>query len=382
MILAACGQKANCSGISFGGSTSGGGSSSGGVSTGGTVCGGGTNGTGAPVSDFVYYMQGNSLLGASLSGNTLAPISGFTSPALGLGDAADMTVVNKKFVYEPWVPSGGVVAIQGFAIDRNSGALTPVPGNPAAPATTSVDSIISDPMGRFLYVGDRGTAQISVFQVDATTGALTLSQNSPFATAGSTFSMLSVDGTGKYLYAADSQGILGFVYGFNIDQFSGELTPIPGSPFNLDLFFVQADATGKFLFGIDSTGNINVLPLQVGTGIPQPGTTLAPTSHPYALAVHPNGNFVYSFALDNQIHPKAVEGFQVDGTGNLTALTGSPFTTLPGLFGGKFDQDGTGLFALNTGGGVQVFVVDPATGGLTANVPPISTVASYFAPTN
>jgi hypothetical protein len=77
-----------------------------------------------------------------------------------------------------------------------------------------------------------------------------------------------------------------------------------------------------------------------------------------------------------------VEGYQIDSTGNLTPLTGSPFTTLPGLFVGKFDQDGTAMFALNTTGGVQVFVVDPATGAVTANVAPISTVATYFAPTN
>jgi 6-phosphogluconolactonase (cycloisomerase 2 family) len=382
MTLAACGQKSNCSGITFGGSGSGTGSG-GGVNSGGSVCGAGSNNSGGPVSDYVYYMQGNTLIGAGLAGGSLAPLPGFVSPNLGLGTAADMTIVSKKFLYEPWIPSGGVVGIQGFVIDRNTGAITPVPGNPIAPTVPAIDSIAADPQGRFLYVGDHSTATIDAFQVDSTTGALTPTSFSPFPlSGGASLSVLTVDGTGKYLYASDTKSGFGSVYGFTIDQFSGDLTPIAGSPWALDLFFVQADPTGKYLMGTDAFGGITVVTIQQGTGILQTATSFATTNPPYALAIHPNGNFVYTFALDNKIHPLAVEGYQIDSTGNLTALAGSPFTTLPGMFGGKFDQDGTGLFALNTTGGVQVFVVDPATGAMTANIAPIATVATYFAPTN
>ena len=384
MILAACGQKSNCSGISFGGTTSGGaGSSSGGVSSNGSVCGAGSNNSGGPVSDYVYYMEGNTLIGAGLAGGSLAPLPGFVSPNLGLGTAADMTIVSKKFLYEPWIPSGGVVGIQGFVIDKTNGAISPVPGNPIAPTTTAIDSIAADPLGRFLYVGDHSTATINAFTVDSTTGALTPTSFSPFQlSGGASLSVLTVDGTGKYLYASDTKSGFGVVYGFTIDQFSGDLTPIAGSPWGLDLFFVQADPTGKYLMGTDAFGGVTVVTIQQGTGILTTATSFATTNPRYALAIPPNGNFVYTFAVDNKTHPLPVEGFQIDSTGNLTALTGSPFTTLPGMFAGKFDQDGTALFGLNTTGGVQVFVVDPATGAMTANVAPIATVATYFAPTN
>jgi 6-phosphogluconolactonase (cycloisomerase 2 family) len=380
-MLAACGQKANCSGITFGGSTGSGGSNGGGFNSGGTVCGGGNNGGGGSVDDFVYYMQGNTLIGAALSGNTLAPIAGFTSPNLGLGTPADMTIVNKQFLYEPWIPSGGVVGIQGFAINRSGGALTPVPGSPKAPATTTADSIISDPQGRFLFVGDHTTGQISSFQIDPTTGALTPTPASPVAT-GFAISVLTVDGTGHYLYASSTRSSFGGVFGFNIDQFSGDLTPIAGSPWVANLFYVQADPSGKYLMGTDGLGGITVVTIEQGTGILLTASSFATTSRPFGLSIHPSGNFVYTFALDNKTHPLPVEGYQIDSSGNLTPLSGSPFTTLPGLFTGKFNQDGTGLFALNTSGEVQVFVVDPNTGAMTATITPIPTIATYFAVTN
>src|SRR5882672_3565426 len=53
LLLAACGQKTNCSGISFG-NGSGGGSSAGGVSSGGSVCGPGSN-NGGSANDFFFY---------------------------------------------------------------------------------------------------------------------------------------------------------------------------------------------------------------------------------------------------------------------------------------------------------------------------------------
>ncbi len=346
------------------------------------MCGSGTTNTGGPVDDFLYYFEGQTIKAATLSGGTLAPVNAFTSPALGQGSRNDMTIVNKKFLYEPWIPSGGVVAIQGFSINRTGGGLTPVPGNPVPTTTPEGDSIASDPQGRFLFVGDRGTAQISVFVIDGTTGALTPAATSPIQVLGSTFSQLTVDGTGTYLYAADSGTIFGVVQGFTIDQFTGNLTPIPGSPFAAGLYYVQAEASGKFLLGLDLAGGITVLPIQQGTGILLPGSNYSTVSSPFMFAVHPSGSFVYTFALDQKNKPLPVEGFLLDTNGVLTPLTGSPFTTLPGIIPAKFDQDGTSLFGLLAGGSIQVFGVDPTTGALSGNVPPLQTVAGPFAPTN
>jgi 6-phosphogluconolactonase len=388
LILAACGQKSNCSGITFGGSTSGGGSSSGGLNSGGTTCGSGNsgngNGSGGTVKDFLYYMEGETLKGASFSGSTLTTLPSFTSPALGTGTRADMTIVNKKFLYEPWIPSGGVIGIQSFSIDRSSGALSPIPGNPFSTTTDLGDSIAADPQGRFLFVGDSSTSQISAFQIDSTTGALTPAPGSPFPFIGGSVSILAVDGTGHYLYTANFHSNLGLVSGFSIDQNTGALTEITGSPWSQGLFYIQPETSGKFLLGLSLfTGSLVVVPIEAGTGaLLLPVANLTPNSPPDNFAVHPSGSFVYTFAVDSKNKNLPVEGFVLDTNGGLTPMTGSPFSTLPGLHNGKFDQDGTGLFGLLDQGQIQVFTVDPATGSMTATVSPLATVSGPFAPTN
>ncbi len=381
LILAACGQKANCSGITFGGTGSGGGTTSGGVSSGGTVCGAGSGGNGS-ASAFVYFMTGPDLGGAALSGSSLTALAS-TPPTLGNGTVNDMTVVNKEFLYEPFIPSGAAnVSIQSFNINRSSGALSPIAGNPFTTSLIKGDSITSDPQGHFLFVGDSSTSEIAAFQVDSTTGALTAVPGSPFTAFGSSPTSLTVDGTGHFLYASDFFSLTGDVFGFSIDQNTGALSPVPGSPFVTGLFDVSGEASGKFVLGLGFGSNVTVLPIEPGTGALLPGSNFPTVSSPETLAVHPTGNFVYTFAIDGRNKALPVEGYQLDATGNLTPLAGSPFTTLPNLRNGKFTQDGKALFSQNDTAGIEVLTVDPTTGGLTSTVHPLITVTTYFAPTN
>lgn len=71
--------------------------------------------------------------------------------------------------------------VSGFAIDPESGALSPVPGSPAS--TPSPYSLALGPGGRFLYVGD-DTGQISVFRVARPSGRLVELDDSPFPFGG------------------------------------------------------------------------------------------------------------------------------------------------------------------------------------------------------
>jgi 6-phosphogluconolactonase (cycloisomerase 2 family) len=383
LALVACGQKSNCSGITFGGSSSGGSTGTGGVSSGGNVCGGGsTGGGGGSFTAFVYFMSGFNINGAAYSGSSLAAVAG-TSPALGNGTVNDMTVVSNKFLYEPFVPNGAsVVSIQSFSINHTNGSLAAISSNPVATTLTAGDSITSDPAGRFLFVGNSQTGEIAVFQVDPTTGALTDSPGSPFSLFGNSVTSLTVDGTGHFLYAANSGSLAGDVTGFTIDQTTGALSLISGSPFPTGLFDVKGESSGKYLLGLGFGSNVTVVTIEAGTGALLSEANFPTVSFPDTLAVSPNGSFVYTFAVNGQNKALPVEGYQLDASGNLTAVTGSPFSTVAPLRNGKFTSDGKSLFGQNDTAGIQVLTSDPTTGALTGVVPPFVTVTTYFAPTN
>ena len=72
------------------------------------------------------------------------------------------------------------VALDAYAIDANTGALTPVDGSPFD-ASPSPYAIAVDLDGRFVYVGnDDAPDETSVFSVDQASGKLTAVHGSPF----------------------------------------------------------------------------------------------------------------------------------------------------------------------------------------------------------
>jgi 6-phosphogluconolactonase len=387
MGWAGCGG--GCPTSSFSSSGSSGGPSAG-KSVGGSVCGPGTIPPpgGGNTAAFLYYEGTNDILGASLgTTGTFAVLSPFTPPALPSSAGRDMLIVNKTFLY---LPQNDSLTIQAFTIDRTTGALSAISGSPFA--TFAADSITSDPTGRFLFAGNDTTGQISVFQINATTGALTATAGSPFSAFNLDFAhVLAVDGTGKFLYVGQGSAFLP-VYGFSIDQNSGALSPMVGSPFGLNVAGVRTDFTGKYaigLSGITGDKSLYVFGIDPTTGAlasvtGSPFTTVA--NQLFDLKVHPSSQFVYSFGEDTSGNITSIEGFSLDPTtGTLTALAGSPFTTLPIVADCKWDQGGGEAFCANaTGTAFSVLDTNVTTGALTHTVTDLSVTDSNvaFAPTD
>lgn len=383
MLLAACGQKSNCSGISFG-NGGGGGSGGGGVNSGGSVCGPGSNNGGGSFTDLFFYHgsngANNAINTAAVSGTTFQVLPGI-SVNVGQSVVGSVIVVNKKFLYLP--DQNGSGGVTGFSINRTTGALSPIAGSPFAVAPTQVTALAADPDatgGRFLFATDFSSGDFLAFTIDGTTGALTPVSGSPFANPGFAANRLKVDGTGHYLYASEGT-ITGDVFGYLIDQNSGSLSPILGSPFAIAATHFDVDPAGKFLLSVDGgSSQINVFPIEQGTGTLLLGSaTSYPTADPIdGVLVHPNGKFVYAFG-----GKVALEGFQFS-TGTLTQLSGSPFTSLPFLTDCQFDQAGTFLFGIKVPSSVVgVRAVDTQSGAVSAPIPDLGVQANpYFAPTN
>ena len=68
----------------------------------------------------------------------------------------------------------------GFIIDRQSGALSPLPGFPIA-VDANADAVTIDPSNQFLYVRNGSAGKVTGFVLNSATGALTPMPGSPFA---------------------------------------------------------------------------------------------------------------------------------------------------------------------------------------------------------
>src|SRR4029077_14702777 len=130
------------------------------------------------------------------------------------------------------------------------------------------------------------------FKIDQTTGALTTTgtfQSFNMVSADS----LAVDGKGNFLYAGQGDIVTPLpIVAFSIDQRSGALTEIAGSPFNLGVATVHADSSGKFLLGVagildqSSTAtddHISVFSIDPTIGTPNPvaGSPFLTTAAPF-----------------------------------------------------------------------------------------------------
>jgi len=390
VIGTGCGYQYHCTDLSGNGPScysNGSSSGSGGSGSGGTGGSGGGVG-GGPQADYFYYLGtgGYTMQAAGLSSaGAFSAMANYTAPSLPTGGAADALIADEQYLYIAYTASTGGGEILAYTIDKSSGALAAITGQPFSTGTPKCDAIASDPSNRFLYCSDSSTGNVAAFTIASSTGALTTVAASPFTIFGAIPNNMAVDSSGTYLYVAPG------IYAFNIDQNTGALSPVAGSPFfTLSSGRLQAIPGSAYMVGMGNTvavaggdAHLYLMPIEPGTGALLSETPFPTVNAPYQLAVHPSGGFVYTFALvTGGIAP--VEGYAFNSsTGALSAMSSSPFTSLPTLLAGKIDQNGTELFAPSGGGQYVVVTIDPTSGALTQSSTPLNVPSStVFAVTN
>jgi 6-phosphogluconolactonase (cycloisomerase 2 family) len=248
-------------------------------------------------------------------------------PGFGEGTGAAGQTSAAHFLYADPVPGGGPFA---QAIQSN-GTLTPansVLANNQDPQTMAID-----PSGSFLYQTalefNNAQGGIFAYTIDRSSGSLTQISGSPYLANISFFSD-AVDQRGKFLFAQGPNG----VYAFSITPATGGLTQVPGSPFSSPtptIVFTQpanrmgVDQTNNFLY-VSTNGGI------VGYTINQSSGQLtaiagspfgADVNNPFAIVVAPSNKFLYETHSANDTN---LYGYSIDQTtGALTPLAGSPF---------------------------------------------------------
>jgi 6-phosphogluconolactonase (cycloisomerase 2 family) len=344
---------------------------------------------------FIRCSSSNSHTGTSGTGTTGttgspgAPGGQSSVPGYGEGTGAAGQTAAARLLYASVAPSG---APSGFTL-QSSGMLSAAGGGKVNSGGAQTMAI--DPSGALLYetaVTAPQTAAPTIpggvwaFVIDPTTGSLTTVSGSPYLPDANFYSDV-IDQRGKFLYAQSDSGI----HAFNIQSGTGELTEISGSPFSVSGPFVISalqpanrmvvDQTNHFLYASTNTGIASFnIDQSSGALTAISGSPFATdVTHPAAIVITPNNQYLYetrtadgnNFANDGNIY-----GYTVDlSSGALTPLAGSPFPVAqcpsPGVnvpgHGGVPDNmtiasAGKYLYLANCG----AFSIDGTTGALTA----------------
>jgi 6-phosphogluconolactonase len=251
-----------------------------------------------------------------------APLSSSSTGTCKCGTGACPAQPGPEFLYATTI--GG--QILAFSIDQNNnGALTSigsVPGPVAGLGLAAVDN-------QFLYASDTHNAQLYGFSINQTTGTLVALSGSPFPTGTLSFPGKLATPPGdmgtasSVLYAADA----GTIDTFTISA-TGVPTAVSGSPYVPESgFSIVVDPSSNFLYAADDDppGGIfafttNPLTAVLNSPFSIPGQTVA-DSLPAGIA-DSGGSYVYvALSQTDQI-----AAFSIISGGGLTPVPGSPFS--------------------------------------------------------
>jgi 6-phosphogluconolactonase (cycloisomerase 2 family) len=262
-----------------------------------------------------------------------------TEAGTGFTGTSTITVVaaQARFAY---LADANASTFDAFAVVASTGVFTTLPSPPANQPV----QVIVHPSGHFLYIID-GTSYVAVYTVNSTTGAAV---NTGFLTvpAGANgFAKGVIDRTGSFFFAASNNNAAPVptdaLYAYTINQTTGALTAVAGSPFttNLNVPFDiqiahQTGAANDYLY-IVNDGNAGVPTCTVGcvagfsidptSGVPTPlATPTIPTGNlPSYSTVDPSGTHLY---VTNS-NDATVSVYSIASTGILTQVgTATPIT--------------------------------------------------------
>jgi len=299
--------------------------------------------------------------------------SGTTGSANVTGVVVNCAAVG-KFAYTASYSGSEIYA---FTISATTGGLTAVTGSPY-PDGTSPAAVSLAPNGLFAFSASNDGKDIHAFTINQTTGALTEVSGSPYATGfatGTAYPDIAVSPNSGALYLASSGDAE--VAGFAINQTTGQLTALAGSPYAAGTGAGGIPAfspNGNFLYVVNTAANtVSAWSINSTTGVltAVAGGNVATGGGPTWIAFTPNGSFAY--VSNSGTGGNSISAYSVNATtGVLTPLSPATVTTDETPQDLTIDSAGTHLYVpQETGaspGGIQVYTIG-TTGALTATGP-------------
>jgi 6-phosphogluconolactonase (cycloisomerase 2 family) len=203
---------------------------------------------------------------------------------------------------------------------------------------------------------------IAAFRVDNHSGRLTLVVGSPFNAGNSPISIV-VHPSNKFAYAANQIG--NDISLFTIDQNTSALTEVgPRAPAGIAPAFLTMDSDGHFLFAANQVSNsISVYSIDATKGSLSEiqGSPFVTGANPVSLAITPSGKFLYVASPNLQ----SVFGYSIS-SGALQPVPNSPVLVDVGPVSLAVDPSGHFLYVANfIANTVSVLAIDANSGALT-----------------
>jgi 6-phosphogluconolactonase (cycloisomerase 2 family) len=223
------------------------------------------------------------------------------------------------------------------------------------------------PGGAYLYATDINAGTVAGFMFDSVTGKLTTVSGSPFPAGNTPVRAVQAGFQGKFLYVSNLNDSAGGISALTIDQSTGALSPIPGSPFPTGApgSFPGPSAlvtfSDSFLYvALAGTANANNKIAAFAINPTSGGLTLVPGSpfvtgnDPLYMVLVPVTLSPKGFLYTANVQDGTVSAFTADvNSGILTPVSGSPYavgSTVGGL--------AVSLTATNTGS-YFLYAADP-----------------------
>jgi DNA-binding beta-propeller fold protein YncE len=259
------------------------------------------------------------------------------SPVVPVGDRPEGTAVtpDARFLY---VATSQTAGVRGYSI-ASGGALTEVAGSPFASGGLTTTGVAVTPSGNRLLVTNRGSGagSVAVYDINQATGTLTSVAGSPFAVAElEDPSGIAIAPNGGRAFVAGDAGATfdPVVAVLDINQTTGALSQVAGSPFlsggkNSFPAVISPDGERLFIGNVQGgSPTISVLDVSPATGAltPVTGSPFASVAAgPIGLALAPDGTRLFS--AERVGAGGGVSVYDIGGNGALTAVAGSPFSS-------------------------------------------------------
>jgi 6-phosphogluconolactonase (cycloisomerase 2 family) len=249
--------------------------------------------------------------------NGLVELAGSPIASTGGPNAALVDPEGENFWGVHW-DSG---ELTGYSV-AGDGSFAARTGFPVTTGGTPTTLAIS-PRNRFVYAPTLAGNSVAGFR-RGSDGSLSALTGFPFALAtGPMDAEFSVDG--RFLFVAGNT--TSDIAVFSVDQTSGELTSVPGSPFAAPSLAVAlaASPSGEHLVVAGQNGDVWSMEI-AGDGSLSPITQTTAGSSPNDVTLTPDGRFAYVA----NFWSGTISGYELAGDGTLTALAGSPFGDVSG----------------------------------------------------
>ncbi len=258
------------------------------------------------------------------------------------------------------VPAASQLAV--FREDPYSGILTQLDTSPYT-VGDGAQSVVIHPSGKYLYVANPGQDEndVSLFDIN---GDGTVIEVTPRTPTGSLPFLLAMDPSGNYLYVANA--LSNNISVFSIASSTGTLTPVAGSPFQINLApkSMALSPSGNFLYvsaPSSPSGVIAVFSVTAGVLSSTPvGLTSTADNNPAGLAISPSGAYLYTANST----ANSISIYSIASSGTLTPVAGSPladpFQTPVALI---VDPTGNYLYVANQGSNnIATYSITASTG--------------------